>query len=323
MKLKWLLFYLMIVASILCGCSQQEQEENPFPETNSGEIMDGMNTIYADNTHGYAFGLDTKASYQIQEDGVYELETNKSPMYFSVESAGDAERELAVQIFVDYVQVPIIIDGKTYDTFFIDATEKFSQIYEFQFAEDIDMSKNHKILGILTAYSNVLIAEQDVIASGNDSICIDGILSFSPDNTLAKPLYSISEPLEFYEDKFAGFLLNTEKENIRKIPQKKVSVQPLEELHIKYHIGEEGRTKETVILVNIANRQTKINGQQYYYCHTEAGKIAYGDITIQAPEEAGLYEITAWSVQDPFLENIFECNISIPMAMRFTLEVSP
>lgn len=321
MKVKLLVFYLVILMSTLCGCSQWE--ENLSVETNSREIMDGMNIIYADNTNGYAFGLDTKSSYQIQEDGIYELETNKSPMYFSVESAGDAERELAVQIFVDYVQVPIIIDGKAYDTFFIDATEKFSQIYEFRFAEDIDMSKNHKILGILTAYSNILIAEQDVVASGNDSLCIDGILSFSSENILAEPLYPVSEPLEIYEGEFGGFLLNTEKENIRKIPQKKVSVKPSETLHMKYHVGDDGKGEEAVILVNIANKQTKINGQQYYYCHTEAGKIAYGDIAIQAPEKPGLYEITAWSVPKPFSEDIFECNISIPMAMRFTLEVSP
>lgn len=318
-KLLYTILVSLFIISTLTACS--EETNNLSMKIDTNEIMDGMHTLYSGNTHGYSFGLDTKPSYTVDEDGIFELSSPTDTMYFSVESAGDDNRQLAVQIFIDYVQVPIVVDGVTYDTFFIDADEKFSLEYAFQFANEIDTSKNHKILGILTAYSNILIAKQDVVASGNDSICIDGILSFNPNNNLVEPLYKISEPLELYKDMFSGVLLNTENENIRKIPQKLVSAKPEETIHLKYHIGEDGGKESSVLLINIANCQTKINGQHYYYCDTSPGKIAYGDITIQAPKEPGMYEITAWSIPEPFSENISSTNTIIPMAMRFTLQV--
>lgn len=318
-KLLSILLVTLLIFNTLSACSKESN--NLSMKIDTSEIMDGMHTLYAGNTHGYSFGLDTKSSYTVDEDGIFELSSPSDTMYFSVESAGDSNRQLAIQIFIDYVQVPIIVNEVTYDTFFIDTTEKFSKEYAFQFATEIDTSKNHKILGILTAYSNILIANQDVVASGNDSICIDGILSFNPNNKLAEPLYSISEPLEFYEDMFSGVLLNTEKENIRKIPHKLVSAKPAETLHLKYHIGNDGGKESSVLLINIANQQTKINGQDYYYSNTSPNKIAYGDITIQVPKAPGMYEVTAWSIPEPFSENISSTNSIIPMAMRFTLQV--
>ena len=294
----------------------------------SNEIMDGMHTLYADNSEGYAFGLNTEPSFGVDEDGIFELSSNNDTMYFSVESAGDSKRQLAVQIFIDYVQVPIIINGTTYDTFFINADDKFSKEYAFQFAEKIDTTKNHKILAILTAYSNILMAKQDaqaVATSTDTSLCFDGILSFNPNNTLAEPLFNMNKPSELYEDDFNdGFLLNTATKNIRSIPDNTVTASPDETVTLKYHVGggsaEESRDN-SLILVNIANKQTSINEQAYYYLDTEPGKISYGEFSIQAPSEPGMYEITAWSVPNPFTPNITSCNINIPMAMRFTLEV--
>lgn len=319
LKLLYTTLASLLIFGTFTACSKEAN--NSSMKIDTSEIMDGMHTLYAGNTHGYSFGFDTKPSYTVDEDGIFELYSSTDTMYFSVESAGDDNRQLAVQFFIDYVQAPIIIDGVTYDTFFIDANEKFSQEYAFQFANKIDTSKNHKILGILTAYSNVLIATQDVVASGNDSICIDGILSFAKNNSLVEPQYNISEPLELYEDMFSGVLLNTEKKNIRKIPQKLVSAIPEETIHLKYHIGDDGGKESFVLLINIANRQAKINGQYYYYCSTSSNKIAYGDITIQAPKEPGMYEITAWSIPEPFSANISNTNTIVPMAMRFTLQV--
>ncbi|MBQ2800026.1 MAG: hypothetical protein IJF03_01400 [Lachnospiraceae bacterium] len=322
---------ITIVLAVCCLCSLsacQKTEQNMSFSANTNEIMDGMHTLYAANTEGYAFGIDTRPSYGVDEDGIFELSSAKDTMYFHIESAGDSKRQLAVQIFIDYVQAPIIIDGTTYDTFYINADDKFSKEYAFRFAEEIDTTKNHKILAILTAYSNILMAKQDVqaVATSTDtSLCFDGILSFSPNNTLAEPLFNMNQPTELYEDNFNdGFLLNTATKNIRSIPDNTVTASPNETVTLKYHVGG-GAAKESrdnsLILVNIANKQTSINEQAYYYIDTEPDKISYGDFSIQAPSEPGMYEITAWSVPNPFAPNITGCNINIPMAMRFTLEV--
>ena len=43
-----------------------------------------------------------------------------------IENAGE-DRQIAVQIFIDYIQVPMIIEGETYQTFFVDADKSFSK----------------------------------------------------------------------------------------------------------------------------------------------------------------------------------------------------
>lgn len=323
-----------IITSLLtffCLCllpSCGKTEENVSVTLNSTDIMDGMHTIYADNTEGYAFGIDTKPSFGVDEDGIFELSSDKDTMYFSVESAGDSKRQFAVQIFIDYVQMPIVVDNATYDTFYIDTDGEFSKEYAFQFAEKIDTTKNHKILAILTAYSNILMAKQDtqaVISSTDTSLCFDGILSFNPNNTLAEPLFMQNQPDEIYEDNFDdGFILNTEEKNIRRIPNNIVTCSPKENVTLKYHVGggsTDASRKDSLILLNISNQQTHINEHSYYYVATEPEKVSYGKFSIQAPETPGMYEITAWSIPEPFNENITNCNINIPMAMRFTLQV--
>lgn len=57
-----------------------------------------------------------------------------------IENAGE-DRHIAVQIFIDYIQVPIIIGGETYQTFFVDADKSFSKEFCFQIAETLELGK--------------------------------------------------------------------------------------------------------------------------------------------------------------------------------------
>lgn len=322
---KSLLIITICCLVFLCSCGKKQ--DNLSVSIDNSQIMEGMNTLYSENTQGYAFGIDTKPSFGVDEDGIFELSSDKDFMYFSVESAGEKQRQFAVQIFIDYIQTPIIIDGTTYETFYINANEHFSKEYKFQFAKEIDTSKNHKILAILTAYSDIFMAKQDaaaVVSSTDTSLCFDGILSFDVNNSLASSIYQINDAKEYYTDNFSGLLLNTEPKNIRRIPSNTIQACPKENINLSYHIGTtytQENIEDELILVNISNQQTKLNEQAYYYVKTVPGKIAYGNFSIVAPQETGLYEITAWSVPDPFNENINNCNINIPMAMRFTLSV--
>jgi len=48
-----------------------------------------------------------------------------------IENAGE-DRQIAVQIFIDYIQVPMIIEGETYQTFFVD-----TDVYQMLFHSDL------------------------------------------------------------------------------------------------------------------------------------------------------------------------------------------
>ena len=48
-----------------------------------------------------------------------------------IENAGE-DRQIAVQIFIDYIQVPMIIEGETYQTFFVD-----TDVYQILFHPDL------------------------------------------------------------------------------------------------------------------------------------------------------------------------------------------
>ena len=57
-----------------------------------------------------------------------------------IENAGE-DRQIAVQIFIDYIQVPMIIEGETYQTFFVDTDKSFSKEFCFQIAETLELGK--------------------------------------------------------------------------------------------------------------------------------------------------------------------------------------
>ena len=53
-----------------------------------------------------------------------------------IENAGE-DRQIAVQIFIDYIQVPMIIEGETYQTFFVDTDKSFFKRILFSNSGDV------------------------------------------------------------------------------------------------------------------------------------------------------------------------------------------
>ena len=66
-------------------------------------------------------------------DSKISVNNGNDNLYFMIENAGE-DRQIAVQIFIDYIQVPMIIEGETYQTFFVDADKSFSKEFCFQIA---------------------------------------------------------------------------------------------------------------------------------------------------------------------------------------------
>ena len=112
-----------------------------------------MKHLYSFNTYGYYFDIYSNVSKEKERNGTIEVKENDD-LYFMIENAGQ-KRKFAIQIFIDYVQVPIKINGKEYYTFYVEADENFSKEYKFNFIEKIDYSIDHKMMAIMTASSDL------------------------------------------------------------------------------------------------------------------------------------------------------------------------
>lgn len=96
-----------------------------------------------------------------------------------IENAGE-DRQIAVQIFIDYIQVPMIIEGETYQTFFVDADKSFSKEFCFQIAETLDESVDHKIMAAMTVYSDKHVKDSELEYTTNGySIALDAVLDIA------------------------------------------------------------------------------------------------------------------------------------------------
>lgn len=110
----WIASFLLI---FITGCRREEN-------TNGLVYMEGMEHLLAWNEYGYYFDVYSETTKDKVRDGIINMGKSSDDLYIMVESAGQ-ERKIAIQIFIDYVQVPIIVDGKEYFTYMIDADDSF------------------------------------------------------------------------------------------------------------------------------------------------------------------------------------------------------
>lgn len=308
-------FLLMLIG----GCRSEETAD--IVEI-SGEKMEGMEHIYADNKYGYYFDIYSEQSKDSERNGIIEMESGLDNLYIMIENAG-MERKMAVQIFIDYVQVPILIDGQEYITYMVDADERFSKEFCFQFRDRINESVNHKITVVMTAYADINeMNAGDEITFGSHSLAFDMILKFSDKNELfTDELYDYEEARELYEDMYSGLIINTDLEEFkRKSPPRSLEVKPGEKIKLSYHAGGYDDCQEVLILLSLGMEQTQVNSQNFIKCKVSDGEIFNGILEITAPIEEGKYDLTGWLIKDPFSESA-PAYVPLSDIPRFTIDV--
>lgn len=129
---KKILCIFIIILTILAGCAKEEKSNIEVSDDEVGiETMEGMNYLVAGNDYGFYFDVYSKSGDKKNNDSKISVNNGNDNLYFMIENAGE-DRQIAVQIFIDYIQVPMIIEGETYQTFFVDADKSFSKEFCFQ-----------------------------------------------------------------------------------------------------------------------------------------------------------------------------------------------
>lgn len=310
-KLSFLSKGIIIVFFILLltACTSNENQSNKVK----------LENIISENSHGYYFDIYTADSRSEERNGKIKLDSFEDTMYFKVENAGQ-KRQLSVQIYIDYEQVPIKINDIEYDTYLIDAAGDYSKEFSFQLVKPIDIEYNHSMLAILTAGSDVYTSQVDY-RSESYSIALNHILIFNQENPFIEAEYKYEKASVVMDDQYTGLFLNTDiVNNTRQMPEKELIVGRSEEFTLQYQVGGYEDCDEMAIIITVGLRQTEINNQKYLLCKSENGGLLYGNATIQAPEQEGLYEIMAWVVKNPFAIDKAEYR-PLDSAYRFTLKV--
>ncbi|WP_242652585.1 hypothetical protein [Desulfofarcimen acetoxidans] len=280
---------------------------------------EGLSHIYSENTYGYYFDFYTADSKDKDRNGTITLNAYDDDMFFEVENSG-TERELSLQIFVDYKQVPIILDDVEYDTFIIQADENFSEAYQFKLATPVDTSINHTLLAILTAGSNIYTSLADFKMSNHYSIALDHVLVFAPNNSLYQANTSVEETQVVTEYQSSGLFLNSDINGRGRKLTREITVNAGEEFQLQYQTGGYEDCEEVAIIITMGLEQVQINNQDFILCKVENGELVSGIATLKAPEEAGLYEIMGWVVKNPFDADKSEY-LPLDAMHRFTLNV--
>ena len=309
---------VLIIGAVIHHRSQKAPEA---ATADDGKHMEGMETLYAWNTYGYAFGF-----YPMSDRGntryTVSMKDSSEELCFQVESAGQ-QREMSVQILIDYVQVPIIVDDEVHMTYFFEADEHFSKEFTFRLKDRVDESRDHKITAILTIATDKYTTDiKEEYPTSDYSIAYDMRLTFenSSGELVKNENYDYENVREQYEDMFTGLLINDDLTDFKRtMPKKEITAAPNETITFSYHAGGYEECEEVIILLSLGMQQIPVNGQDFLICKTEDGMISNGTFTITAPSEPGLYELTGWIIDDPY--TVKEQLIPMSAMPRFTLRV--
>ena len=324
MKKKILCIAVILVLMLVgCGEDRKSESKSSSEEAANIEIMDGMEHLVADNEYGYYFDIYSKSGEQKNNSSKIPINSSRDNLYFMIENAGE-DRHIAVQIFIDYIQVPITIEGQTYETFFVETDKNFSKEFCFQIAEKLDESVDHKIMAAMTIYSDKYVKDSELEYTTNGySIALDAVLDIAgnTDQLFVNKLYNYEKTREAYEDMWYGILINTELQDFkRRVPQKEVIVQKNEKKDFVYHVGGYDDCTEALVILCIGMKQVDVNQQKYMLFQMEKGKIQDGLVTITMPDEEGYYDLTGWIIKNPFSEEKTEIDL-VSDTWRFTLNV--
>lgn len=292
-----------------------ESKEDLDIENDSEEIMEGMQYLFAWETDGACLvvnGLENIGDPYILIDESNEIKV-------IVESTG--KRKMAVQVLIDYVQVPLVVDNQTCDSYYIETEDNISLTKQIKLDIDIDRSVDHKITIILLNDLQKNAGETEGYILEGGGITIDRLLVCDKEKDKLKKQISEYEVVEkVYEDQFNGVLFTLDENGNRKLIKDTIKVKPGEELKFYYHLGGFSESEETVMFLDIGEKQVKINDKDFLLFQGEPTKILYGEAIVKAPLEEGKYEVTVWAVNNPYgkIEQVIQ---TVDGAPRFTLNV--
>lgn len=299
----------------------ESTQEDTLPDADWA-VMEGMR--YLPDTAGEENGqcMLLKGRGQGGDEDIKIGEDNELDLVVECLVKDTDTRKMAVQILVDYEQVPLIVDGERYDTYYIESEDNVSVSKTIKLDLDLDRSVDHKITALLMNDLQVHACDSDQRILDN-TLTIDRFLVCdTKKNQLADRQTVYEIPDSAYEDQFASiFLTQDESEQKRVVSQDMIPAKPGETIRLYYHLGGFTKSDETVVFVDIGEKQTKINGKDYLLFHEDSPtKILFGSLELTAPMEEGKYEIAAWAVNNPYgaIEGGMQVFYSAP---RLTLSV--
>lgn len=124
-----------------------------------------------------------------------------------------------------------------------------------------------------------------------------------------------------YADDFFGIFLTLEENERLAIPSETIRAKPGEMVKVYCHLAEFSQSDETLVFLNIGEKQAKVNGKDFLLFRQEQ---PYHELvtTLEmiAPMEEGKYEVSAWAVSNPYGQIEEPTGIqSIEGSPRFTL----
>ena len=130
----------------------------------------------------------------------------------------------------------------------------------------------------------------------------------------------------FYFETGINFMLNMDyenktqkEENLIFFPDKLIKLESGDNLDLMYNIYNTNY-ENALFFICIDGEQTYIDNKPFKVIQLEPNALSNGKITIQVPEEKGLYDVTGYLIYDPFKKANID-NSTVYPSYRFTIEV--
>lgn len=303
---------------LLMACARQESY---IVSVAGDDKMEGMQHLYESNTYGYYFGVDSDLTKGKTKSNIIEMNHTDDFLYLMIESAG-MERQIAVQVFMDYEQIPIIVEGSQYFTYYINAGERYSEEIPFQLGIEVNEQYSHKMVTCMTVSSDLHECDTEGTPTNVYSLAYDWILKFDKEQELFLKEKEYQSPTKEYQDMWNGLLINNDITELKRtFPPKEIQCSPGEKIELQYQIGGLGNCEEVLMLLSLDMKQIMVDNKNYLVFRERDKNIMSGTVMITAPEQPGLYDLTGWIIEDPF-KNEQKEDFPLAAAPRFTIHVT-
>lgn len=336
--MKKIIVIVLSLVLVITGCTINEEVRNTIQETEYStedtrvkntlekieydtETMDGMNYLFKWNTNGCYLGL-----HGSEEEGDHFIRLNSDgSLYLDIESGGEVYRELGVQIFIDYEQIPIQIDNNIVDVYSIPTDHNISVNKKIWLGTEIEENSVHKVTIVLANYTdkNIGFEENMDRSLSGDLTMFDAILINGNETDIEKlhrTDYEYETPVKIYKEEFDGLFITQDTTGKRKVIDRNIYAKAGDTLELQYHVGSTTQTKDIILIMTLDMEQYDINNQKYIICSNEPSKVHWGKMELCVPKQKGVYEIRAFAVPNPY--GTIDNKIQVPLGcFRFTLNV--
>lgn len=291
--MKKILIAAAILIVLLCGCSNAAEAP--------AKAAEDRIRVPAGSAYYMRLTGEEERGENIVPQGIVLGEDNELNFEAGVTAGADKER-MALQVLIDYKQVPLIVDGETYDTYYMEAQDNIPIAKKIKLAADIDRSVDHKITALLLYGLQVPAADADSYTMDN-AVAMDELLicDEKKDNLIRSDAAYETDYREYEEISGGIFLTLEEDEDKRAIPGSVIHAKPGENVQVYYHLSGFTQSGETLVFLNIGEKQANINGKDFLLFWEDcADRVLYGKLEMTAPTEEGKYEVSAWAVSNPY-----------------------